>query len=98
MRSALNHLRPEDVPVTGVEVEVREAEHGPAADDDADSNEFARIVAIGELAGDRHHDQRPDAAGRERKARLQRGIAEQRLQEDRQQHAGWRRARSPAWS
>ena len=27
----LDHLRPEDVPVGGVEVEVREAEHGPAS-------------------------------------------------------------------
>ena len=34
------------------------------------SEEFARIVAIGELPGDRHHDQRSDAARRESQPRL----------------------------
>jgi hypothetical protein len=83
----LDHLRPKDVPVAGVEGEVREAEPGPASDEEADGDEFARIEAVGKLAGDGHHDERPDAARREGQSRFERRIAEQRLEEYGQQQA-----------
>ena len=84
---ALDELRPEDVPVARLQVQLRQPEQRHAADDQSDRQQLPRRRTCPVMQpGDRHHEERSDAARRHRDAGLQRRIAEQRLQHDRQQH------------
>src|SRR5215469_3003970 len=76
---ALYDLRPEYVPIAGVEVQAGQAEHGESAGKDPDKKKFARIHAVGELAADGSHQERAYAAWRQGEPRLKRWIVEQRL-------------------
>src|SRR3954471_11737042 len=55
---ALQNLRPENIPIAGVEIERRELPHGEGAEREAKSEEFARVVLAGQYADDWHGDQR----------------------------------------
>jgi len=79
-RDALKDLGPEDVPVSGVQVQVGEVEPCHGGEDEAHNEQAARIDFAGEVSGDRHPEQRPDAAWRERESGVVGGIAEERLQ------------------
>jgi len=75
----LRQLRPEDVPVTGLQVQLRQPEQRDAAGEQPAGQELSCVEAAGHHADDRHHEKRSDAARRHRNAGLERGIAEHRL-------------------
>ncbi len=68
--SALQHLGPEDVPVTGVEVEAGEHEHGGGADQESDDEEFAYVHPGGDGADDEGQGKGAEAARGERESGL----------------------------
>ena len=87
--SALHHLRPEDIPVTGVEVEAGEHEHGGGSDQESEDEEPAYIHAGGDGADDEGQGKGSDAARGERESGLHRWIIEQGFKILRKQdHAG----------
>ena len=83
---SLYQLRPEDVPVARLQVQVRQPQQRAPADHQADGEELSGIEAPGHQTGDRHHHEGADASRRHGDAGLQRRVAEQRLQHHRQQH------------
>jgi len=83
---ALQDLRPENVPVAGVEVEVREAEHGDGAENEAENEQTARIGFASEIAGERRGGESADTARGKSEAGVVSGIAEKSLEIDGQKN------------
>ena len=75
-RDALDELRPEDVPVAGLQVQLRRARTASTPPiDEPERQQLARVDLRDEQADQRHRDERPDAARRHRDPGLQRRIA-----------------------
>ena len=82
----LEELRPEDVPVSGVKVQLAEPEERERPTDQPARDHLAWIDPADQHADRRHPDERSHPSRRHRDPRLQRRIAEQRLQHDWKEH------------
>src|SRR6266481_2313765 len=80
---ALQYLRPEDVPVTGIQIESRHQIEAVAANDQSRDQKFARINFVDEYPHKWHKQKRPEPARQHGHARLQCRIAHQGLQPQR---------------
>src|SRR5882724_1173089 len=83
---ALQKLRPEDVPVTGVQVEPGELVDAERRNDQAGGQQFARLDFAHEDADDRHKEERPQTAWKHGHTGFQSGVSHERLQPQRKQN------------
>ena len=85
-RRALQQLWPEDVPITGIQIQLRQEVQAVRTDDQATRQKFARLDLRHEHAHNRHEQERSQTARQHSHACFKSGISHQRLQPYRNQY------------
>src|SRR6185437_3397163 len=83
---ALPDKGPEKIPITDIEVELRQSPHGEGAQEDSGDEQIARADFGHQGAHHRHGNERAESARQHNNSSLQRRISQNGLQQQRNQH------------